>query len=215
MTARDAPHPLLSLSVAVRSSDATAVCSKQQRDAVMKEKDWDQLDAMSEAGQAMLAAIAGVTAAAHLRMGRELILRVKAVDLSALVRMTVVVGATILWLASWASGSVPVLMDQRASPHAVTPSGRPAWCDRPGGVAGPRDAGTAKVSSKASLSDVPMPSICAASDTVRQNGASARSGSTRARLQARKPRSFSPALAPDPLKAVARPNTREVVLKSP
>ena len=141
----------MSLSVAVRSSDATAVRTRQQRYAAMTEKDSDQLDAMGEAGQAMLAAIAGITDAARLQMRRELILRVEAVDLSALVRMIVVVGATTLWLTSWASGSVPVVMDQRSTPHAVTQSAGPARCDWRGGVAGPPDSGTARVSSKASV----------------------------------------------------------------
>jgi signal transduction histidine kinase len=49
----------------------------------------DQLDAMGEATQAMLAAVQGITDAARLQMGRELLLRVEAVDLSALVRSIV------------------------------------------------------------------------------------------------------------------------------
>ena len=44
-----------------------------------------QLDAMGEAAQAMLETVEGITDAARLQMGRELILRVEAVDLSALV----------------------------------------------------------------------------------------------------------------------------------
>jgi signal transduction histidine kinase len=49
----------------------------------------DQLDAMGEAAQAMFEAVEGITDAARLQMGRELILRVEAVDLSALVRSIV------------------------------------------------------------------------------------------------------------------------------
>src|SRR5437764_4431515 len=49
----------------------------------------DQLDAMGDAAQAMLAAVEGITDAARLQMGRELVLRVEAVDLSALVRTIV------------------------------------------------------------------------------------------------------------------------------
>src|SRR5256714_12731148 len=48
-----------------------------------------QLDAMGDAAQAMLAAVEGITDAARLQMGRELVLRVEAVDLSALVRTIV------------------------------------------------------------------------------------------------------------------------------
>jgi signal transduction histidine kinase len=49
----------------------------------------DQMDAMGEAAQAMLAAVEGITDAARLQMGCELLLRVEAVDLSALVRTMV------------------------------------------------------------------------------------------------------------------------------
>jgi signal transduction histidine kinase len=48
-----------------------------------------QLDAMGEAAQAMFEAVEGITDAARLQMGRELLLRVEAVDLSALVRSIV------------------------------------------------------------------------------------------------------------------------------
>src|SRR5437773_1239513 len=44
----------------------------------------DQLEAMGDAPQAMLAAGEGISDVARLRMGRELVLRVEAVDLSAL-----------------------------------------------------------------------------------------------------------------------------------
>jgi signal transduction histidine kinase len=49
----------------------------------------EQMDAMGEAAQAMLAAVEGITDAARLQTGCELILRVEAVDLSALVRTIV------------------------------------------------------------------------------------------------------------------------------
>ena len=99
----------------------------------MKDTDSDQLDAMGDAAQAMLAADEGITDAARLQMGRALILPVEVVDLSALVRTIVVVGATTLWLTSWASGSVPVLMDKSSTSHAVTRSAGPAWCNWRGG----------------------------------------------------------------------------------
>ena len=64
----------------------------------------DQLDAMDEAAQAMLAAVEGITDAACVQMGRELILRVEAVDLSALVRANVrTFNEARLW-----SGAAPV-----------------------------------------------------------------------------------------------------------
>jgi hypothetical protein len=50
-TARDDPHPLLSLSVAVRFSDATAVRTRQQRYDAMKVTDSDQLHAMGTAAR--------------------------------------------------------------------------------------------------------------------------------------------------------------------
>ena len=64
----------------------------------------DQLDAMGDAAQAMLAAVEGITDAARLQMGRELILRVEAVDLSALVRTIV---RTFNEASAW-SGAAPV-----------------------------------------------------------------------------------------------------------
>ena len=64
----------------------------------------DQLDAMGEAAQAMLEAVEGITDAARLQMGRELVLRVEAVDLSALVRTIV---RTFNEASAW-SGAAPV-----------------------------------------------------------------------------------------------------------
>src|SRR5919206_629243 len=64
----------------------------------------DQLDAMGDAAQAMLAAVEGITDAARLQMGRELVLRVEAVDLSALVRTVV---RTFNEASAW-SGTAPV-----------------------------------------------------------------------------------------------------------
>jgi signal transduction histidine kinase len=64
----------------------------------------DQLDAMGDAGQAMLAAVEGITDAARLQMGRELVLRVEAVDLSALVHTVV---RTFNEASAW-SGTAPV-----------------------------------------------------------------------------------------------------------
>ena len=64
----------------------------------------DQLDAMGDAAQAMLAAVEGITDAARLQMGRELVLRVEAVDLSALVRTIV---RTFNEASAW-SGAAPV-----------------------------------------------------------------------------------------------------------
>jgi signal transduction histidine kinase len=49
----------------------------------------DQVDAMGEAAQAMLDSVEGIIDAARVQMGRELILRIEAVDLSALVRTIV------------------------------------------------------------------------------------------------------------------------------
>src|SRR3989440_7259017 len=64
----------------------------------------DHLDAMGDAAQAMLAAVEGITDAARLQMGRELVLRVEAVDLSALVRTIV---RTFNEASAW-SGAAPV-----------------------------------------------------------------------------------------------------------
>src|SRR5437764_12766762 len=64
----------------------------------------EQLDPMGDAAQAMLAAVEGITDAARLQMGRELILRVEAVDLSALVRTIV---RTFNEASAW-SGAAPV-----------------------------------------------------------------------------------------------------------
>ena len=64
----------------------------------------DQLDAMGDAAQAMLTAVEGITDAARLQMGRELVLRVEAVDLSALVRTIV---RTFNEASAW-SGAAPV-----------------------------------------------------------------------------------------------------------
>jgi signal transduction histidine kinase len=64
----------------------------------------DQLEAMGEAAQAMLAAVEGITDAARLQMGRELVLRVEAVDLSALVHTIV---RTFNEASAW-SGAAPV-----------------------------------------------------------------------------------------------------------
>src|SRR5919206_3552998 len=64
----------------------------------------DQLDAMGDAAQAMLAAVEGITDAARLQMGRELVLRVEAVDLSALVHTIV---HTFNEASAW-SGAAPV-----------------------------------------------------------------------------------------------------------
>jgi signal transduction histidine kinase len=64
----------------------------------------DQLEAMGEAAQAMLAAVEGITDAARLQMGRELVLRVEAVDLSALVRTIV---RTFNEASAW-SGAAPL-----------------------------------------------------------------------------------------------------------
>ena len=64
----------------------------------------DQLDAMGDAAQAILAAVEGITDAARLQMGRELVLRVEAVDLSALVRTVV---RTFNEASAW-SGTAPV-----------------------------------------------------------------------------------------------------------
>src|SRR5919206_2121384 len=64
----------------------------------------DQLDAMGDAAQAMLAAVEGITDAARLQMGRELVLRIDAVDLSALVHTIV---HTFNEASAW-SGSAPV-----------------------------------------------------------------------------------------------------------
>ena len=56
----DAPHPLLSLSVAVRSSDATAVRSRQQRDAAMKEPDRVLRSLLARDGTAALSEVLAV-----------------------------------------------------------------------------------------------------------------------------------------------------------
>src|SRR5918912_2479833 len=64
----------------------------------------NQLDAMGDAAQAIIAAVEGITDAARLQMGRELVLRVEAVDLSALVHTVV---RTFNEASAW-SGTAPV-----------------------------------------------------------------------------------------------------------
>jgi signal transduction histidine kinase len=81
----------------------------------------DQMDAMGEAAHAMLEAVEGITDAARLQMGCELLLRVEAVDLSALVRTIVrTFNEASLW-----SGAAPLEASIGAGAGG---SGAPAAC---------------------------------------------------------------------------------------